>query len=113
MTQDAGKDEFDHRWIILNQQITRELIEAEAAYRHARAQAAHAGVEFDDSQSDYFDFVDSAEDGWFGYDVNEDDLTEYAKTDSRLHKWVNVGVTQGANPESYEPPETDEWPSRD
>ncbi|KXT03865.1 hypothetical protein AC578_8932 [Pseudocercospora eumusae] len=95
---DASKEDFDLRCVLLNQEITRELIEEE--YLHVRTQAAHAAVDFDD-RPDYFVFAGSAEDGGFGYDVSDEARTDQARIDQRLNDWVDA-VEEKADPQVEE-----------
>ncbi|EME89120.1 uncharacterized protein MYCFIDRAFT_213533 [Pseudocercospora fijiensis CIRAD86] len=110
-SRDASKEEFDLRWVVLNQEITRELIEAEKEYMQARTQAAQAAIDFD-HRPDYFVFAGSAEDGGFGYDVSDETRTDHARTDQRLNDWVDT-LAEDADPQVEEHSDVREWPFRD
>lgn len=63
--RDASVEDFDARWVVRIQEMTREVIEAEEAMTVAKRALVDAGVDlFQDDQESCF--VDTADDGYLG-----------------------------------------------
>ncbi|GAB1732296.1 hypothetical protein NU195Hw_g114t1 [Hortaea werneckii] len=63
--RDASVEDFDARWIIRIQEMTREVIEAEEAMTEAKKALVDAGIDlFQEDQESCF--VDTADDGYLG-----------------------------------------------
>ncbi|KAI7486500.1 hypothetical protein KC351_g3286 [Hortaea werneckii] len=63
--RDASVEEFDARWVVRIQEMTRELIEAEETMAEAKKALVDAGIDlFQEDQESCF--VDTADDGYVG-----------------------------------------------
>lgn len=96
--------QFDGRWVLRNQEITRELIEAEAAFDKAKAAAAEAGLNI---RLDYQEsgFADDEEDG--RHSVSEEDCINSAPQ-PLIHSWLHT-IPADAGSSCTDEADVDEW----
>lgn len=93
MTIDNSPEAFDIRWVKRNQELTRELIDAEAGWLEAKAAAAEAGlrVEMDDQSSDF------GVDGDDGYRMSQEQSMIDSVPSPTIRNWVS-GIPDLASP---------------
>ncbi|KAM3418526.1 hypothetical protein BST61_g4504 [Cercospora zeina] len=95
-TQDANQEEFDLRWYQRFQAVTREVIEAEKAYREARTAALEAGLDRDVLSNHQEElFADLASDGRCDSEAGHDEtfweqFAAVCKDDKKVNKWLDT-----------------------
>lgn len=113
-TTDESPEAFDLRWVRHNQYLTRELINAEAAYAEKKREVQKAGIpiHFADAGSILDDTVDGGVQGT-GYDVSVEQEMVTSKPSPTVRRWLSKVPDTDAGLVSDEARETrgdaDEW----
>jgi hypothetical protein len=105
---DASREGFDARWVIRIQELTRELIEAEAALEQAKYAAVEGGADIggDDQMSCFLDDVDD------GYTLSFEQDMIIGAPEQQIHDWL-ADVPEDAGPDTNDSPEIDDWHMRE
>ncbi|KAK3055554.1 hypothetical protein LTR09_003474 [Extremus antarcticus] len=97
-TLDATPDDFDLRWVQHVQNLTHELVEAEAAFTAAKQECVEAGVDVCDDDR-ISGFVDDAGDG-YRMSFEQDQVASVPST--KIRTWLS-SVDELASPSYHEP----------
>ncbi|KAI7177230.1 hypothetical protein KC316_g7977 [Hortaea werneckii] len=102
--KDASVEDFDARWVIRIQEMTREVIEAEEAMTEAKRALVDAGIDlFQEDQESCF--VDTADDGYLG--DHEEKLMAQVPGE-KIDGWLKE-VPDRSSPMSVDGRDADEW----
>ncbi|KAI7278119.1 hypothetical protein KC345_g6147 [Hortaea werneckii] len=102
--RDASVEEFDARWVVRIQEMTREVIEAEEGMAEAKKALVDAGVDlFQEDQESCF--VDTADDGYLG-DHAEKLVAQVPG--EKIDGWLK-GVADRSSSMSVDGRDADEW----
>jgi len=83
--QDESLEVFDLRWFVRNQELTREVIDAEAAVSDAKAALVEGGGALD-AQDQESNFSDHSSDGY----CDEDAWVAEARRAPKVHEWLTA-----------------------
>ncbi|KAI7349398.1 hypothetical protein KC354_g13277 [Hortaea werneckii] len=102
--RDASVEDFDARWVVRIQEMTREVIEAEEAMTVAKRALVDAGIDlFQEDQESCF--VDTADDGYLG--DHEERLVAQVPGE-KIDGWLKE-VPDRSSPMSVDGRDADEW----
>ncbi|KAI7087546.1 hypothetical protein KC356_g4046 [Hortaea werneckii] len=102
--RDASVEDFDARWVVRIQEMTREVIEAEEAMTAAKRALVDAGIDlFQEDQESCF--VDTADDGYLG--AHEERLVAQVPGE-KIDGWLKE-VPDRSSPMSVDGRDADEW----
>ncbi|KAI7527539.1 hypothetical protein KC331_g16273 [Hortaea werneckii] len=102
--KDASVEDFDARWVVRIQEMTREVIEAEQAMTEAKRALVDAGIDlFQEDQESCF--VDTADDGYLG--DHEEKLVAQVPGE-KIDGWLKE-VPDRSSPMSVDGRDADEW----
>ncbi|KAI7229595.1 hypothetical protein KC330_g7371 [Hortaea werneckii] len=102
--RDASAEDFDARWVVRIQEMTREVIEAEEAMAEAKRALTDAGIDlFQEDQESCF--VDTADDGYLG--DHEKKLVAQVPGE-KIDGWLKE-VPDHSSPMSVDGRDADEW----
>lgn len=103
-TTDDSPEAFDIRWVKRNQELTRAVIDAEAAFTSAKAEMCEAGIELppEDQTSVLYDRTDD------GYRMSFEQELVASIPSPVVSKWMSA-VPSDAAEELRSPAEVDEW----
>ncbi|KAK3674674.1 hypothetical protein LTR78_005396 [Recurvomyces mirabilis] len=92
--RDATIEDFDRRWFLRNHELTREVIDAEAGLREAKAAMVEGGIEYSNDEV-FSGFADRASDG---YGMQFEDFLVKSAPRPKITQWLDALPEKAGTP---------------